>query len=57
MKYMLIALTAVLVVTGCATNNASAPSQGSYNESSSDRHSTTRVSNNLRSPASIWNGR
>ena len=57
MKYMLIALTAVLVFTGCATNNASAPSQGSYNESSSDRHSTTRVSNNLRSPASIWNGR
>ena len=56
---MLIALTAVLVFTGCATssNNASSAGQGSYNESSSDRHSTTRVSNNLRNPGSIWNGR
>jgi hypothetical protein len=44
MKYLLIALVAVFVVTGCHTNNG----DGKYSETSNDRHTLNRVSNNLR---------
>ncbi len=51
MKYLLIALMAVFVVTGCQTNNAGNPGDAKYGETSNDRHSLNRVSNNLRGEA------
>ena len=45
MKYLLIALVAAFVVTGCKTQEAG---DAKYSESSNDRHSLNRTSNNLR---------
>jgi hypothetical protein len=50
MKYLLIALVAAFVVTGCKTHDAGAE-DGKYTEASNDRHSLNRVSNNLRGSA------
>lgn len=43
MKYMLMALAALFLVSGCASNNT-----GNYTESPNDRHTEHRISNNLR---------
>jgi uncharacterized lipoprotein YajG len=48
MKYMLLFFAAVLLFTGCASNKAGSPGEGSYTDSSNDRYSNSRVSNNLR---------
>ena len=50
MKYLLIALMAMLVVTGCKTHDAGtgAPGNAKYEQGANDRHSLNRVSNNLR---------
>jgi uncharacterized protein YceK len=48
MKYLLMFFAVTLLITGCATKNAGSPGEGSYNESSHDRHSASRTSNNLR---------
>ncbi len=49
MKYLLMFFAVTLLVTGCASNKAGAPGEGSYTESSNDRHDMSGVSNNLRS--------
>jgi hypothetical protein len=54
MKYLFIALMAVFVVTGCKTSDTGAPAPGAYNQSSNDRHSLNRVSNNLRGNSSSF---
>lgn len=55
MKYLFIAIVAMLVVTGCKTHEskapAGAPEGAKYGETSNDRHAVNRVSNNLRGDA------
>jgi len=51
MKYLFIAIVAAFVVTGCKTHDAGAPGDAKYGETSNDRHSLNRVSNNLRGDA------
>jgi hypothetical protein len=53
MKYLFIVFVAALVVTGCKTHDAGAgaPGDAKYGETSNDRHSFNRVSNNLRGDA------
>jgi PBP1b-binding outer membrane lipoprotein LpoB len=53
MKYILMSLALAFLITGCASKNAGSPGQGSYTEGSNDRNSTSRVSNNLRSPGAF----
>ena len=48
MKYLLMFFAVTLLVTGCASHKAGSPGEGSYTESSHDRHNAARVSNNLR---------
>lgn len=53
MKYLLIALMAMVVVTGCKTKDADAGTgaPAKYEQGANDRHSLNRVSNNLRGDA------
>ena len=44
MKYLFMAMLAVLVLTGCTTDN------GKYTEGPNDRHSTSKTTGNLHSP-------
>jgi hypothetical protein len=45
MKYLFMALVAVLFVAGCASDDP-----GTYKAGENDRHSQSQVSGNLRSP-------
>ncbi len=49
MKYLLMSFALAFLITGCASKNTGGSGQGSYTESSEDRHNASRVSNNLRS--------
>src|SRR5262245_39193659 len=46
MKYAVMAIMAVLVLTGCQT-----PDNGKYTDGPNDRHITSKVTGNLHQPA------
>ena len=45
MKYLFIAVMAVLVLTGCQT-----PDNGKYTDGPNDRHTSSKVTGNLHQP-------
>ena len=48
MKYILLSFALAFLITGCASNNAGSPGQGSYTEGSNDRYHESRLTGNLR---------
>ena len=55
MKYLMIAAAAVLVLTGCHTNEyEGSPGEDRHMESSDDRADENRVSNETRSVERNW---
>lgn len=53
MKYILMSLALAFLITGCASNNAGSPGQGSYTEGSNDRYNASRVTGNLRAGGTL----
>ncbi len=48
MKYILMSLALAFLITGCASNNAGSPGDGSYTEGSNDRYQSSSITGNLR---------